>query len=251
MSCPLTCACALSLLLSSAAHAEDQSLTYQLTASGRAIGSRDASIQYLAGASGEVRLLKAWTAFVLPVAGGTISYEQRLGARLDGDRSFTSSISLSGQLREVQARVDLEGNWMVTVVELGSAKVWNLESAAVDLTSVELLDRERALSTLQQTASLRVLSAETGAIMEGAVENLGLQTQAVGADTVQVQRFRWSPPEGQMLLSYTTEGLLTGYEFLINGASVGAQLQALPAPRNFGTAIEGPLTGGSVREEQL
>ncbi len=248
---PLPCALALALSLSSAAQAEDQSFTYQLTASGRAIGSRDTNIQYLAGTTGEVRLLKAWTSFVLPVAGGTLSYEQRLGARLDGDRSFTSSISLSGQVREVQARVDPEGNWTVTVVELGTAKVWNLESAAVDLTSVELFDRERALNTLQQSAELRVLSAETGAIMKGGVEDLGLQTAVVGPDTVQVQRFRWSPPEGQMLLSYTTEGLLTGYEFLVNDAPVGAQLQALPPPRNYGTAIEGPLTGGAVREEQL
>ncbi len=171
------CLAVLSLaLLSPAARADEQPLSYRLL--------------------GELRLLQAFTTFVLPIPKGTLSYEQRMGTRLGGDRSFVASMATNGEVREVQARQALDNTWAITAASAAGAHSRDLPGDAIDLTSAELLDPERALHTLGSLGTLRLLSAETGAILEGPVTALGPATLPVGPDEVEVQRFRFEPAEG-------------------------------------------------------
>ncbi len=243
---------ALSLALASpTAQADEQPLSYQLLAQDRPIGSRDVTIKYIPTSTGELRLLEAWTSFVLPIAKGTLGYEQRLGARFGGDRGFVASMATSGKVSEVQARQDVDGTWGVTKAGVAGAHSERLPADAVDMVSSELFDRERALRTLQAVQTLRLLSAETGSLMEGPLTDLGPATMAVGPDEIEVQRFRFEPPEGAMTLAYSNEGWLVAYDYQILGLLVGARLQRLPAARSFDTVIDTPLTTGTVSEEVL
>ncbi len=238
-------------LLSPAAHADEQPLRYQLLAQDRAVGSRDVTIKYLPTSTGELRLLEAWTSFVLPIAKGTLKVEQRLGARFGGDRGFVASMSTAGEVREVQARQDIDGSWTVTVASAAGAHTTQHEQAAVDLVSSELFDQERALSVLQSVDTLSVLSAETGTILTGPLTDLGPGTMAVGPREIEVQRFRFDPPDGTMTLAYSNDGWLVAYDYQLMGLIVGARLDKLPAERSFDTILDAPLTGGTVTEEAL
>lgn len=239
------------LLVAPPALAEEQALHYQLLAADRAVGSRDATVKYLPTGSGELRLLEAWTSLLLPLPKGTLRYEQRLGARFGGDRSFVASMATNGEVREVQARQEADGTWSITVASAAGAYERRLEAKAIDLTSAELFDGERALQTLQAIQQLRILSAETGEVLEGPLEALGPSTIGVGPDEVEILRFRFTPPEGSMTLAYTHEGWLVAYDYGILGLLVGARLEKLPPARTFGTVLEGPLTTGVINEESL
>jgi hypothetical protein len=234
-----------------AARAEDQPLTYRLLSDDRPIGSREATLSYLPGPTGEIRMLKAWTALVLPMPKEAYQVKQRLGARFGGDRAFSVSLSAHGEVRELQGRQELDGSWTLSLADAKGAKTWNLTADAVDLSSPELLDPERALATLRASDRLRLLSAETGGILEGPVEALPPTTLPVADRNVPVELFRFSPPEGTMTLAYAQEGWLVAYDYQILGKQVGARLERLPPPRSFDTAIDAPLTGGQVREDSL
>ncbi len=234
-----------------AALADGQPLSYQLLCQDRAVGSRDVQIKYLPTATGELRLLEAFTSFLLPIPKGTFRYEQRLGARFGGDRSFVASMSTQGEVREVQARQELDGTWAISVASAAGAHSEQLPSEAIDLVSSELFDSERALRTLQSAATLRVLSAETGAILEGPVQDLGPSTMTVGPEEIEVQRFQFRPPEGTMTLAYSNEGWLVAYDYQVMGLMVGARLQKLPPARTFDTVLDTPITTGTIQEERL
>lgn len=233
------------------AQADEQPLSYQLLAQDRPVGSREVKVKYLTTSTGELRLLEAWTTFVLPIAKSALKYEQRLGARFGGDRGFVASMATNGLVREVQVRQEIDGSWSVSVASAEGAHSQQLPADAVDLVSSELFDQERALRTLQAAQTLKLLSAETGAIMEGTVVDLGPATMAVGPDQVEVQRFRFEPPDGTMTLAFSDEGWLVAYDYQVLGMLVGARLQRLPPARSFDTYIDAPLTTGTVREESL
>jgi hypothetical protein len=246
------CLAVLSLaLLSPAARADEQPLSYRLLARDRAVGSREVTLQYVTTDTGELRLLQAFTTFVLPIPKGTLSYEQRMGTRLGGDRSFVASMATNGEVREVQARQALDNTWAITAASAAGAHSRDLPGDAIDLTSAELLDPERALHTLGSLGTLRLLSAETGAILEGPVTALGPATLPVGPDEVEVQRFRFEPAEGPMTFAYSADGWLVAYDYQVMGLLVGARLDKLPPPRSFDTELQAPLIGGNISEEQL
>jgi len=239
------------LVLPGPAQAEEQPLVYQLLANDRAIGSRRVTIKYLPTPTGEIRLLEAWTTFVLPIAKGTLRYEQRLGARLGGDRSFASSMATNEHVREVQVHQAVDARWSVSTADTEGAKSWDLDPDAVDLVTPELFDPERALSTLQGSTTMKLMSAETGGILAGSIEALGPATLQIGAAEVEVQRYRFSPPEGVMTLAFSQDGWLVAYDYQVLGILVGARLEKLPPPRTFGTALDAPITTGTVSEETL
>jgi hypothetical protein len=231
--------------------AEVQVLSYALLSDDKPVGQRDAGIRYLPRPRGEVRLLESRTTFDLAIPGASLAFEQRLGARFGGDRGFTSSTRVNGTVREIQAHLGVDGAWTVTVTSGGEARTWILAGDAVDLTSAELLDAERALPLLAHSATLRLLSAETGQVMTGPVTALEPSTLDVDGQAVPVQRFRWAPPEGPMVLAFAEDGVLLAYDWQAAGRLVGARMGRLPAPRTWGGGPEQPVVQKAVQEEGL
>ncbi len=237
-------------LWSRTSSAETRPLTYQLVSSGQVVGTRDIEIRYLPGRTSEVRLIQAWTNFKFTLGPTTYSFRQRLGGRLGGSRSFSSYIDDNGRVREIQGQLSSAGTWTVTIVQDGRARIWHLDARDVDLTSLELLDPRLARRVLEQTDYLRVLATETGAILEGPLQKLGSAQEKIGGQSTTVQRYRWSPPSGEMTLSYSSDGFLVSYDVSIAGHLLSANLNALPPPRTYGD-LEQPILGEVVVEEPL
>ncbi|MBN1337328.1 MAG: hypothetical protein JXB39_15325 [Deltaproteobacteria bacterium] len=231
--------------------AELQPLAYTILSDDQPVGRRDVGIRYLPQERGEVRILESWTSLELVAGGARLSFEQRLGARFGGDRGFASSTRANGVLREVQARLGVDGAWCVTVTSGGEANTWILAGDAVDLTSAELNDRERALPLLARIDTLRLLSAETGQVLDGPVTALEPDTIEIGGRPVPVQRFRWTPPEGAMVLAFDDEGTLLAYDWEALGRRVGARAGSLPPPRSWGGGPEASVVREAVEEEGL
>lgn len=227
---------------------EVQPFRWTVTVDGRAVGEREAGIRYLPGPSGEVRLLESWLALEAPNGGPRL--QQRLAARLGGDRSFSSSVRLNDEVREVQGRLSPDGStWIVTVAEGVEARTWHHPASAVDLTSAELMDPERALRVLEQAEFLRILSTETGLVLDGPVVRLGGERVAVGGQPLEVVRFRWTPEAGAAVFAFSEDGVLVSHRFGILGRDLDAALDRLPPPRNYGAGLEVPVIPGAIREE--
>lgn len=237
-------------LAAPASAAEAQKLHYALSVDGQAIGFRDLTVSYLPGEYGEVRILESWTELSLPIAGKTFRYQQRLAGK-GGSGGFASAIAENGVAREVQAVRGPEG-WIVSVAEGQTAKVYNYGFDELDLTTLSLID-PGVNEQLQGKTQLRVLAAESGAVLTGPLKEVGASQIKVGGQQIPVTEYIWTLPEGEVKLDYGSTGHLVRYTMNVAGHKVIATLDAPPPERTWGAAIDGPLigSGGSLGETEL
>lgn len=234
------------------AAADAQTLLYDLRLDGQQVGTREVVLRYLEDASGrEVRLIESYTELQAPIAGRTYSFANRATARVEAVKtSFTSSVSEDGQVREVQARQRSDGTWKVSVIEDGELKQAELLRGQADLSSLQLLDPvgHRELTTRSRAS---VLTAETGTILSGLVEDLGEGVLTLGQDAVAVHRWSWTPATGRVELSWSMDGLLVGYDSAFMGRTLQARLRDAPTARAFGEIEAVAPVIDAVTEQEL
>ena len=244
----------LAAALTTGALADDsQSLRYILTLDGKEIGERELTLRYLTTELGsEVRILESWTALEVPLpAGGAYRYQQRLTGQ-GNTGGFSARISDGGLVREVQAAPTPSG-WVVTVAEGEEALVYQHAASEFQLTSLGLMDPS-APQRLAGASSLSVLTSEIGVIVSGPLEDRGEVLVPLGEGSVKAHEYLWALPEGKVRLAYDAQGVLVRYTMRVAGRSVTATLDAPPAGRSWGSAMEAPvihLGGGGVEETEL
>jgi hypothetical protein len=228
------------LLIQPASAAETtQSLSYDIVVNGAVVGSRDVSIRYLepfTPGDAESRVIETWTELEARVGGWRAEVQNRSTGHITrSDSSFTSSLSLNGDVSEVQGRTLADGRWQLHGIFNRRLSNWELRRTEVDLSTLDLLDpiRSQQLTTLTQA---RVLSAETGQVMTGPVADLGEGVLIVGGQEVRVHRWSWTPQEGRFELAWSSDGMLLGWSAEIKGQTIQGRLKALPEPRSFGVA---------------
>ncbi|MEC7239831.1 MAG: DUF6134 family protein [Myxococcota bacterium] len=232
------------------AHAETQELRYTLASNGQEVGHRDLKIRFLPGEYGEKRFIESWTEFKLPLARRSFHYKQRLnGLAKSGPMGFRASMSEDGHLREVQV-VHQPEQWMVTHAELGRSWVLPVDSEAFDATSITLVD-PGSHGFLNDRLSLRVLSAETGKVVEGRLVHQGSQSVAIAGQAVEAQHYLWELESGSIHLAYDSAGYLIRYTLQIAGQELTATLDALPAERSFEEDMPMMLFTEDIQEEAL
>lgn len=235
-------------LAAPAAAAESQKLRYALSLDGQSIGFRELTVSYLPADYGEVRILESWTELSLPIAGKTFRYQQRLAGR-GGNGGFASAIAENGVAREVQAVRGPEG-WIVSVAEGETALVYNYSFDELDLTTLSLID-PGVSEQLRGKTQLRVLAAESGAVLTGPLREVGASQIKVGGQQIPVTEYIWSLPEGEVRLDYGSTGHLVRYTMNVAGHKVIATLDAPPPERTWGASVEGGLIGAGVGETEL
>ena len=152
--------------------AEDpQTLSFDLLMNGEVVGSREVSIRYLPPEEDirdrEVRIAQTWTEIDATIAGWDLSVRNRTTSHASGPRSsFTSSLSVNGDLSEVQGSLIEDGRWSLSAVSGGRLHTQELRRTEVDLSTMDLLDPVRARLIEGQT-DVRLLSAETGEVLVG------------------------------------------------------------------------------------
>lgn len=226
-----------------------QELTWQVTLDGKPVGKKDLTVKWTTNSAGELRrMLESWTEVDASVIGITYSFRQRLTGSAAGDAaSFASVSQLGGDVVEVQARQG-GGVWMVSINQNGTAYDDDHPREAVNLSLVDLMDPESRVPLSDYTYA-KILSPETGLILEGPVKTLGAGQVDVAGTQVPVTGWSWTPDQGEGRFWYSNEGYLVRYEVKVMGRNLTGTLTK-PPPK--GTDDE-PLigTGSGITEVPL
>ncbi|MEE2750897.1 MAG: hypothetical protein VX519_05670 [Myxococcota bacterium] len=242
---------AILLVSEPAAHAETRELIYDMVLDGASVGRRRVTLRYLPAEHGEIRMLESYTEFSVLLGRKPFTFVQRLsGMGAVGPSGFVSSMREGGRPEEVQLTERLDG-WRITLASNGRLKSWDLPTGAFDATSLTLVDPDAAVELVSSASILRVLSAETGNVIEGPIESIGASTLKIAGQQMNVTRWRWTLPVGPVELSYGPAGHLVAYTVLVAGKTVEVQLQAVPEPRTYGDTLEVPLIGPGVDITEL
>lgn len=243
----------LAITLSAPVFADEvEALTYQLMLNGEAVGERTVTVRYFRENGREVRLLESYTELSVQVGNAAFEFAQRMGGQ-GGEPAgtFTSSVLQSDGPREVQA-VRRDEGWWVTVVEPRRKAEQMYTHRQIDVTSLTLID-PGAAGFLSGKTQLRVLTAETGTVLEGPLRAGGETTLTLGGERVDGEVWLWSPAEGAVELVYGEQGHLLRYTMGVAGLTVEALLTAAPEARTYGETLEvdGLITTGDIGEESL
>jgi len=245
----------LAALSAAPAVAEDpRTVAFDLLMNGEIVGSREVALRYLPAEEGvsdhEVRITQTWTQIDADIAGWSFAVRNRTTSHATDLRSsFTSSVSVNGDLSEIQGRTIDDGRWQVSEVRSGKHNTRELRRTEIDLSTMDLLDPVRS-QTLADLTRVQLLSAETGDVMVGVLEDLGEGDLTVGGRTVAVHRWGLDTSEGRLELGWDAEGLLLESSMVIRGQVIETRLKELPPPREYG-AFEVTMETPDVDEEEL
>jgi hypothetical protein len=232
------------------AQAETQNLRYTLSVNDEVVGHRTLKIRYMPSEYGEKRFIESWTEFQIQIIHTSFAYKQRLsGLAKSKLMGFSATIAEGGFLREVQL-VRQPEVWSVSHAEKGRTWAMSIESGAFDATSLTLVD-PGANGYLDNLLMLRVLSAETGKILEGSLSDQGKSTLNIGGQEIMAQHYTWRLDSGDIALAYAESGHLLRYTVSVAGKTMIATLDTLPPSRTFEEDMPTSLVGGSIEEEAI
>ncbi|MED5373814.1 MAG: DUF6134 family protein [Myxococcota bacterium] len=229
------------LLLAATASAETLQLDYTLRAQGLQVGTRSLKVSYLPSADGsEDRLLECYTE--LPAA----DFSQRVSG-LSADSlvpGFSARNAQGGELWEVQAARSQQG-LNVSFSDARGLQASTLDFSQVNATTLSLMDPGRSL---QGQTQLELLSAETGQVLNGPLQQLDPETLEIGGQPIAAQHYLWSPSSGPVHLYYADSGVLLRSTLTLAGQTLELSLDAPPPARTLDTQL---LLGPDVQEESL
>lgn len=240
----------LSLLCGSPVFAgEAHTFSYRLVLDGAEVGQREVTVRYL---DDDVRLIEAQTTLGLTVGRQVVDFEQRLAGR--GRRS-TGGFVASNRESETRSQVQLvehDTGWTRVVIDPWGETLDELPWAAFDETSLSLMD-PGATRRFQGLTTLRVLSAETGDVLSGPLEEVGSKTIQVDGEPTEATAYVWQPAGlGNITLVYGTRGHLLAWTWSYFGVLVKGQITSgLPPERSWEESIDAGLMGPALTAEEL
>lgn len=218
------------LALAGIAQAADQThtMSWMLSVEGKQVGTRELTVRYLEGDAGTNRILESYTDINGALGPVQVRYRQRLTAHIDAREpaAFHSVVDDNGTMLEVQGRWT-PSNWVVTTTTAGRSRTTDMPLPRIDLSTADLMDpyTRVPLSHLEQA---RILSAETGEVLVGPVENLGVSQLTFGGTVVQVSGYAWTSPQGRSEFYYSPDGFLVKYRTQLLGSQIEASLTEAP-----------------------
>ena len=215
-------------LLTAALAAPSADLRWNLSANGQSIGTREVKVKIFPGDEGTRRILESWTQIDGKLGPATVSYRQRLTAHAEGAQpaSFHSVIDNNGEATEIQGRWTPNG-WSVNTNIDGRVRTADYGLGRVDFSTADLFDPMTRVG-LEGRTSAKVLNAITGDVLDGAVTSLGSRDLKIGGNTVVVEGWTWSSPEGKSDFYYSGEGYLVKFRMVLLGVEVEGILDKVP-----------------------
>lgn len=229
------------LALAAPALPPERTVTWELTVGGRPIGTRNATVRYEVQRGKTVRVIESWTDLAGAVGPVNFTWKQRLTAVAGRTpASFSSVVQENGSPSEVQGRWEPQG-WVVTTVDRRQVNTRDVPGQYIDLSTADLMD-PGSRYTLLRYDHVKLLSAETGDIWDGAVESLGPAEITIDGKVVPVEGAAWMSPEGRTEFWYNDEGYLVRYRMRLLGFEVQGLLTDAPPPGadEFAVPISSP-----------
>ena len=215
------------LLALASAFAAPVTLAWDLAVQGRPVGTRTVTVKALPGDGGR-RVLESYTEVAGAVGPVKLDFRQRFTAHLVGadPASFHSVVDQGGQASEIQGRFSAMG-WTVTTNIGGRVRTSDYSPGRIDLSTADLFDPQSQLG-LKRASTVRILSAETGEVMQGSVVAKGATTVEVAGESVPVEHYQVVGADGSSSFWFSPEGYLVRYELRSMGAKLTGTLTSPP-----------------------
>ncbi|MCB9686405.1 MAG: hypothetical protein H6735_15290 [Alphaproteobacteria bacterium] len=230
------------LVVTQGALAGDTTLAWDLTVKGVNVGSRELTVRTMDGADGQSRILESFTDINGMVGPLKVRWRQRMTAHVDAREpaAFTSVVDQNGSLLEIQGRWTPTG-WQITSTTNGRSRSTDMPLSRVDLSTADLMD-PGSRYPLSHYDEVRVLSAESGEVMVGPVEKLGVSEVTIDGQAIQVTGYAWTSPQGRSELMFSADGWLVKYSQQLLGIQVDAVLRDPPpgGSDDFPVAVRPP-----------
>lgn len=206
----------------------EHTLVWNLSVAGQPVGTRQLTVRYIEGDAGTNRILESYTDLAGRLGPLDVRYRQRMTAHVDAREpaAFHSVIDQNGAGVEVQGRWTPSA-WIVTQTGNGRSRTTEMPLTRIDLSTADLMDPYSRLP-LSRFDEARILSAETGDVLVGPVEKLGVSEVKIGGQTVQVSGYAWTSPMGRSEFRYSADGFLVSYVTQLLGVEIAAVLQDPP-----------------------
>jgi hypothetical protein len=203
-------------------------LVWDLSVKGTAVGTRELTVRYLESDGGASRILESFTDLNGTVGPLKVRWRQRMTAHVDAREpaSFHSVIDQNGAILEVQGRWS-PAAWHVTSTANGRSRATDMPLGRVDLSSADLMDPYSTLP-LSHFKEARILSAETGEVLIGPIELLGVSEVKVKNQAIQVSGYSWTNTQGRSEFYYSADGFLVKYKTQLVGVDLEAVLRDPP-----------------------
>jgi hypothetical protein len=133
---------------------------------------------------------------------------------------------------------------MVTTTADRKSRTNDLDLSRIDLSTADLMDPYTRVG-LDGRQEARILSAETGDVLLGTVEPLGVEELSIKGTAVQVTGWRWTGPQGANTFWYSSDGFLVKYQSQLLGIVLDAVLRD-PPPGGVDDFPVAAGTGGSI-----
>src|SRR5687768_15252506 len=227
----------------------EQKLVWDLSVKGAPVGKRNLTIRYLESDSGgTMRMLESYTEINGSLGPMKVRWVQRMTASIDPREpaSFTSVVDQNGTVLQVQGRWT-PANWVViTSTAAGRPRETTMPLSRIDLSTADLMDPYSRLP-LSYFDQARILSAETGEVLVGPIEKLGVSELTIGGQPIQVTGYAWTSSEGRSAFYYSADGFLVKYETQLVGIDLEAVLHDPPP----GGVDDFPVAVGRPKIEEL
>lgn len=237
-------------LLSTASAADlEHRLAWDVKIGGNKVGTRQLTVKYVKETDdvGMRRILESYTE--LDGAAGPIrmTFRQRLTAHATGREpaSFHSVVEQNGAPQEVQARWT-PAAWWVTTTVAGRSRTVDMPLNRIDVSTADLMDPDTRFP-IAHFSEMRLLSTETGDVLVGPIEAIGVKDLKLGGEAVQVHGFAWTPPQGRSEFWYSADGFLVHYTMPLLGVDVEVTLQKPPP----GGVDDFPVAVGAPAIEEI
>jgi hypothetical protein len=185
------------------------------------------TVKYLPGADGMVRVIESFTEIDGNVGPIHVQYKQRLTAHAGAEpASFHAVAEQNGSPVEVQGRYTA-GTWWVTILDGGRSRSFDAPANRITMSTADLFDPETRVP-LSRFQALRMLSAESGDVLEGAVADLGSTEVRMAGKNIPVTQFGWDGPQGRSEFAYSADGYLVQYKMKLMGLNIEGTLRGEP-----------------------
>jgi len=238
------------VLIALSAQAADlqHSLVYDLSVSGSVVGTRKLTIKYVPDDQGTRRILESFTDIDGQVGPIRARFRQRMTAHI-GPRepaSFHSVVEENGRLMEIQGRWTPSA-WMLTTTADRRSRSVDLPLNRVHLSTADLMDPYSQFGLDHLSGEARVLSAESGDVLQGPLEALGVEEIQIDNLPVQVTGYEWTSPQGTQSFWYSSDGFLVKFQTQLLGVTLDAILQDPPP----GGVDDFPVAAGGAQVERV